>query len=127
MAQNYITIDDVIIKQPEKYSVSIATTSTEDSGRNQYLKMLNTPMGSIDGYQLQWGRLTTSELSTILQLVIDKSKFKVHYLDACSGSWKDGYFYAANYTAPAIRLTENSELWENLSFQISAIDPISIS
>lgn len=122
--QEYIKINNKLIKQPAEYAVNLATTSTDASGRNQFLKMMNTPVGTVNSYSLKWQYLTTEELSGILQEVINKSQFLVHYEDAYEGIWKDGYFYASNFNAPCKTLKENEEKWESLSFNIIGVEAI---
>lgn len=123
--QDYIKINDIKIKQPDEdgYTAVIATTSTEDSNRDMGLTMHNTPIGSVEGYDLKWTDLTLAEAAQILQQVLNKSSFKVHYLDILTGTWRDGYFYASNYNAPAGTLKEGEECWDELTINIRGIDP----
>ena len=122
--QEYIMINGVKIKQPDKdgYEVSLATTSTDDSDRDMSLVMHNTPIGTIEGYDLTWSDLSLEEASVILQQVINKSSFTVHYLDILTGAWKDGEFYASNFNAPARSLKDGKECWDKLSFGIRGIN-----
>lgn len=123
--QDYIMVNGIKIKQPDEggYSALLATTSTEDSGRDMSLVMHNTPMGTIEGYDLKWTELTLSEASEILQQVVNKSSFTVHYLDILTGTWKDGEFHASNFNAPAKTLVDGKECWDELSFGIRGIYP----
>lgn len=123
--QDYIMINGIKIKQPDEdgYSVSLATTSTEDSDRDMGLVMHNTPIGTVEGYDLKWTDLTLSEAAEILQQVVNKSSFTVHYLDILTGTWRDGEFYASNFNAPAKILLDGKERWDELSFGIRGINP----
>lgn len=60
----------VKIKTPNTYKPVLATTSTEDSDRNQDLKMENKTMGTIMGYDMTWDSISWSDLTTILNLMI---------------------------------------------------------
>lgn len=121
---DYFRFNGVRVKDPEDYSVELATTSTSSSGRNQYLHMVNTPIGTVQSYSFKWRFLTPSEASTILSQVLNKSSFSVHYLDICTGTWKDGYFYASNFSAPVRRIVDGAEMWDNLQFSIVGRDPV---
>jgi hypothetical protein len=86
MAQEQFKIDNVVIRAPDSYKPVFATTSTEDSKRSQDLIMHNTPMGTIGGYDMQWGELTWIEIATILNAMLNKSKFTFHHKDpTCYG------------------------------------------
>ena len=74
-------IDGVAIRTPETYKPQFATTSTEDSDRTQDLVMHNKPMGTIVRYDMTWGNLTTSEVSTILRGCLNKESFQFTHYD----------------------------------------------
>lgn len=123
--QDYIMINGIKIKQPDEdgYEASLATTSTDDSDRDMSLVMHNTPIGTVEGYDLTWTDLSLQEAAEILQQVVNKSNFTVHYLDILTGVWKDGEFYASNFNAPARTLKDGKERWDKLSFGIRGINP----
>lgn len=81
MAQEQFKIDGVTIKAPDTYKPVFATTSTESSKRSQDLVMHNTPMGTIAGYDMEWGELKWGEIATILNSMINKSQFTFHHKD----------------------------------------------
>lgn len=60
----------VEIKTPTTYKPVLATTSTEDSDRNQDLKMENKTMGTIMGYDMTWDSISWNDLTKILDLMI---------------------------------------------------------
>jgi len=122
--QEYIMINGIKIKQPDEdgYVASLATTSTEDSDRDMNLTMHNTPIGTVEGYDLKWTDLSLTEAAEILQQVVNKSSFTVHYMDILTGTWKDGEFYASNFNAPAGILKNGEECWDELSFNIRGIN-----
>lgn len=126
MAQEYLKFNDVTVKIPDRdgYGIQFATTSTSDSDRTQDLVMHNTPIGTVESYSLKWSNLTLSEASLILRQVVNKSSFKVHYLDVYSGKWKDGWFYASNFSITPIDLTAGEERIDSLSFNIVGVNPI---
>lgn len=123
--QKQLKFNDVVVPWPDEdgYSAVLATTSTEDSDRDMTLKMHNTPIGTVEGYDLKWSWLTAKEASLILSQVLNKSSFKAHYFDIITASWRDGYFYASNYNSPCSSLIDGEEMWDELSFNIRGIDP----
>lgn len=126
MAQEYFKLNGIVVKQPSEdgYTVNFSTTSTENSGRNQYLRMQNTPIGTIDSYGLKWVDLTPAEFSQIMKQVVNKKEFTAHYFDGYEGKWMDRKFYATAFNAPCACLKEGEELWDELSFNMVGVDPI---
>lgn len=116
--QKKILFNGVEIAQPIEYKPNLATTSTEDSDRDQSLVMNNTPIGTVVSYSLKWEDLTAEEVSQILSQVLNKSSFSVHYFDIISGQWKTDEFYANNFSASAFSLKEGEEGYDELSFNI---------
>lgn len=127
----YGSVGDYIrIKAPIEYKPILATTSTEDSDRTQDLIMHNTPMGTIVGYDMQWGDMSTEEVRKILDLMVNKSSFSMHHFSIFDG-WTYDDFYASNFNVEAVRLRQywegstlhNEESWKGLSINIRAINP----
>ena len=110
------SIDGTEIKTPDSYKPVFATTSTEDSDRTQDLIMHNTPLGTIAGYDLTWKSLKSDEISTILNLMMNKPYFQFHHRDPRQASgWSTAQFYASNFSMGAQRLGERTgELWSVL-------------
>lgn len=122
--QEFLKFNGVKVKQPDKYSAVLSTTSTSDSDRDMSLVMHNTPIGTIVGYDLEWSYLTAQEAAEILSHVVNRPSFNVHYFDILSASWKDADFYASDFNSPAKILEDGEELWEALSFNIRGIYPV---
>lgn len=117
-------IEDVEIEQPTTYGVTFSTTSTDDSDRTQDLVMHNTPIGTIGSYEMGWEYLKTSAASKILQLVLNKPQFKVHYYDLYADVWKNAYFYASNFEMTPLSLEDGYKYIDSLSFNIVGVNPI---
>ena len=122
--------DYIRIKAPIEYKPKLATTSTEDSDRTQDLIMHNTPMGTIVGYDMKWGDMSTEEVRKILDLMVNKSSFNMHHFDIFDG-WCYKDFYASNFDVEGVRLRQyrheghlyNEESWKGLSINIRPINP----
>lgn len=125
MVQEQFKIDGVIIKAPDTYKPVFATTSTESSKRSQDLVMHNTPMGTIAGYDMEWGELKWGEIATILNSMINKSQFIFHHKDPRTpGKWIDKTFYASNFNMAAQTLKDNEERWTGLTINVRSIRPV---
>lgn len=118
-------IDSVVIAAPSTYKPVFATTSTDDSDRDQNLVMHNTPIGTIAGYDMTWELLTWEEISTILNAIMNKKQFSFHHKDpTIPNQWVDKTFYASNMDMAAQTLEDDEEMWEDLSINVRRIDPI---
>lgn len=123
--QEYFSIDGVQIAAPTTYQPIFATTSTEDSDRDQTLTMHNTPMGTIAGYDMTWGILKWGEIATILKAIIDKPQFSFHHADPMvPNRWVDYDFYASNFNMAAQTLEDGIECWKDLSINVRRITKI---
>lgn len=118
-------IDSVVIAAPSTYKPVFATTSTDDSDRDQNLVMHNTPIGTIAGYDMTWELLTWEEISTILNTIMNKKQFTFHHKDpTIPNQWVDKTFYASNMDMAAQTLEDDEEMWEDLSINVRRIEPI---
>lgn len=126
--------DYIRIKAPVEYKPILATTSTPDSDRTQDLVMHNTPMGTIVGYNMVWGDMSTEDMRMILDLMVNKSSFNIHHFDIFRG-WSYDDFYASNFNVEGVRLRQyrlnnhlyNEESWKGLSINIRAIYPYTVN
>lgn len=111
--QDCIKINGITVVQPDDdgYSANLATTSTDDSDRDQSLVMHNTPIGTVQGYELKWSYIKARDAATILREIINRSSFTLHYFDILTASWRDGEFYASNFNAPCKTLEGGVECW----------------
>lgn len=122
--QEYFKVNGVQIATPTSFKPVFATTSTDDSDRTQDLVMHNTPMGTVEGYDLQWDGLTDSEISIILKNMINKSSFRFYYHSPFEGRWIEKTFYASNFSMEAQTLKNNQEKWDGLTINVRSINPI---
>lgn len=124
--QDKLSFNGVVVKQPDKdgYKAMMETTSTASSGRDMRLKMRNTPMGTVLAYELKWSGISAEDASLILKQVLNKASYMAHYFDLYEGKWKDAEFYTATINSPVLTVREGVECWEELSFQMTAINAI---
>ena len=75
MAQNYLKFGSFTPPDVDEdgYQISFATTSTENSGRTMRGNMKNSPLFTIEAYELKWSDIKVSDASKILKEVMGKS------------------------------------------------------
>lgn len=117
-------INDIQIRTPDSFKPSAATTSTEDSDRTQDLAMHNTPMGTIESYNIEYKNIPVKEAAFIYNQIKNKRQYKLRYMSAGSGEWETAYFYSSNYSFGSLRKSNGKDVWESLSFNAITINPV---
>lgn len=115
---------EVVIPDEDGYQISIATTSSEGSGRTMKGKMKNSPLFTVEAYNLKWTDISTADCAIILQQVVGKSEFDFYHYNVYKCRWETGKFYASNFNLPVCSLVEGSERIDELSFQVTGVNPI---
>lgn len=125
MAQQHLKFNDY---QPpdvdeDGYQVAFAVTSSENSGRTQRGKMINTVLFTVEAYNLKWTNIKAADVSKIIEN-IRGSSFSFYHFNVVKSRWETGKFYVANINSPVYRLNEGNEVCSELSFQVTGINPI---
>lgn len=116
--------NDIPVKTPDTFKPNFATTSTEDSDRTQDLVMHNTPMGTISSYSFEWRYIEPEEALLILSQVMNRSEYKLRYLNPLTARWGTGMFYTSNYSFGTLKQVNGKDAWESLSFNAVVINPV---
>lgn len=126
MAQQHLKFGDYQPPDPDEdgYTPSYATTSTSGSGRTQRGTMKNSVMFTVEAYNLKWTNLKTNVAKRILQEVMEKNNFDFYHYCVHKAQWVTSKFYAANFNMQIDRLNDGEEKVKQLSFQVTAINPI---
>lgn len=125
MAQNYIKINNTVIRQPDEgLGFDFETTYTEDSTRVQSGVLHATPMFTVESFSYSASTLTVAEAKTILQLVAKGKTFTLHYFSPYYGTWRDDKFYVGKGSLEIGRLNESGERIDGLSFNMIGVNPI---
>lgn len=125
MAQEYITINGIKIRQPDEgLGYDFETTYTEDSTRVQSGQLHVTPLFTVEAFSYSASWLTTSEMKTILEQVARGNPFRLHYFSPFFGEWRTANFYVGKGSLSIGRLIVNEERFESLSFNMIGVDPI---
>lgn len=106
------------------YQVQFATTSTASSGRTQRGNMINTTMFTVEAYSLKWTNISAVAVKKILEQVMGKNSFSFYHFNVYSCQWEEGEFYVANINSPFYSLEDGEERVEELSFQVTGINPV---
>lgn len=126
MAQQHLKFGAYQAPDPDEdgYQVQFAVTSTSDSGRTMRGNMKNVPLFTVEAYNLKWTNLSAIVVSQILAQIIGKSEFDFYHYNVYKAQWETGKFYVANIDSPVYRLTEGEEKVDELSFQVTNINPL---
>lgn len=126
MAQNHLRFGTYEAPDPDEdgYQLEFATTSTESSGRTQRGNMINAPMFTVEAYNLKWTDLSAVIVKNILAQIMGKSSFNFYHYNVYKAQWEWGEFYVSNISSPFYRLNENKEKVNELSFQVTGINPV---
>lgn len=115
---------EVATLDEDGYQVSIATTSSESSRRTLKGRMKNSPLFTVEAYNLKWTDISAGDCSVILQQVVGKSEFDFYHYNVYKTRWETGKFYASNFNLPVYSLVEGCERVDELSFQVTGVNPI---
>ena len=125
MAQNYIKMNGIKIKQPLKdLTYSFETTYTEDTTRTQDGALHATTMFTVEQLGYSAKNLTLYEMSQILQIIAKGNSFTLHYFSPYYGTWRDAPFYVGQGSLVIGCLKEDGETYESLTFNMTGVNPI---
>lgn len=126
MAQQHLMLGTYQPPDPDEdgYQLALATTSTSSSGRTQKGKMKNSAIFTVEAYDLKWTNISANVARRILRQVVGNNSFDFYHFNAYTAEWETSKFYAANFNAPIYRLNEGEETVDELSFQVTSINPL---
>ena len=125
MAQEYLKINEIVIKQPDEgLGYDFESSYTEDSTRTQDGVGHFTPMFTNESFSYSASDLNKAEMSQILKLVAKGNKFKLHYLSPYYGEWRDDWFYVGKGSISIGKWIESDERYTSLSFNMVGVNPI---
>ena len=107
-----LTINGVDVKDPKVLQVDV-TDIDKESERNANGTMQRTRVAVKRKLTVEWGPLSNSEISKILNAVSDVF-FTVKYPDPVTGGVTTKTFYTGDRTAPVLRVNNGVTRWEGL-------------
>lgn len=125
MAQDYMKINDTVIRQPDEgLGYSFETTYSEDTNRTQSGRLVASPMFTVEAFFYKASFLTKAEVKTILQLVAKGKPFDLYCFSPYYGAWRTDKFYVGKGDLEIGRLNAKTELFDSLSFNMIGVTPI---
>lgn len=124
MAQQTIKINGKTIHQPDSFKFSFATTSTEGSERLMSGEMYNEPMFTVESYAYEGSDISISEMSRLLQMIVNQRKVQLYYFSVYYGRWREAPFYVTQGSVDIGTLKEGEEKYKSLSFNIIGVNPL---
>ena len=112
---SYLKINGVTVKAPKSFSFAVMDLDGQTE-RTASGKMKRDRKATKRKLEVEWGHLSDSEISTILQAV-SPIFFQVTYPDALTGGIRTGTFYVGDRTSPAYSWVPgmSKAKWENVS------------
>ena len=125
MAQEYIKINGVVIRQPDEgLGYGFETTYSQDSTRTQNGRLHASRMFTVEALSYSASNMTAAEMKQVLQYVAKGAVFTLHYYSPYYGAWRDGKFYVGRGNLSVKRLNSARESYDSLCFQMTGVDPI---
>lgn len=125
MAQEYIKINGVVIRQPDEgLGYDFETTYSADTTRTQNGRLVATRMFTVEALTYSASHMTAEEMRTILRAIAKGGVFTLHYFSPYYGAWRDGRFYVGKGSLSIRRLNASGEYYDSLSFRMTGVDPI---
>lgn len=125
MAQEYITMNEIKIYQPDEgLEYNFTTTYTENSKRTQKGAGHFTPLFTVEQYGYKATNIPISEASKILKIIAKGKKFKLHCFSVYHNKWIDGTFYVGKGTLNIKKISIPDGKIGELSFNMTGVNPI---
>lgn len=125
MAQQYITINGIVIRQPDEgLGYDFETTYGDDSKRTQTGTLMVSPVFTVEALSYSASNVTAEEVSEILKQVMKGGFFTLHYWSPYYGAWRDDQFYCGKGSLVLGRLNEDEESYESISFNMIGRNPV---
>ncbi len=119
MAQEYIKINGILIRQPdEDMGYDFETTFSEDTKRTLAGTLMASTAFTVESLSYQASNVTVEEMKTILQQTMKGGFFTLHYWSPYYGTWRDDEFYVGRGSLVLGRLNEAEERYTSLSFNM---------
>jgi hypothetical protein len=110
--QDRIKIDGWDAAQPSEYKYSVETTSTEDSGRVMSGTQYDTPMFTVEAFDVVYKNLSAKTCSELLKRIVKKPGkpyFTLHYFSPYYGVWRNAQFGVSQGTLNIQSLEKGDE------------------
>lgn len=113
-----LQINGVEVATPKSFKVNIIDLDSDNTVRNANGVLLRDRLRVMRTIDCEWGPLTASEMSTILQTV-SPTGVSVTYPDPMSGQFETKTLYAGNRVSPAYDF--NLNIWQGLTMTLTEL------
>ncbi|MDP4144484.1 MAG: hypothetical protein Q8936_08390 [Bacillota bacterium] len=110
-----LIINGVAVAAPKSFQVNLVDLDADNTTRNAKGVLMRDRIRQMRKLECEWGPLTTSEISVILQAV-NPTGVNVTYPDPYSGNDQTRTFYAGDRSAPAYNF--DNEIWQGLKMDL---------
>lgn len=127
MAQQKVSLNGWDAVQPTQFDWSFETTSTSDSTRAMSGKLYDTPLFTVEAFDVVYSNLTRAQVAAILQIVVKRPSipyFTAKYFSPFSNQWKTGTFSVSQGSLKIRTLKEGEENMQEISFRMVGRDKI---
>lgn len=126
MAQQHLKFGNYTPPDPDQdgYSPAFAVTSSSNSTRTMRGVMKNSTLFTVEAYDLKWTDISAEAVKNLLQEIMGKDSFDFYHYNVYKAQWETGRFNVANINSPFYDLSEGNERADELSFQVTGINPV---
>lgn len=110
-----LIINGVAVAAPKTFQVDLVDLDSDSTTRNAAGVLMRDRLRQMRKLECEWGPLTQSEISAILQAV-NPAGISVTYPDPYTGNDQTRTFYAGDRTAPAYDF--DNQTWQGLKFDL---------
>ena len=112
MAQNRVKLNDYDAVQPTDMTWSFETTSTSDSARAMSGTLYDTPLFTVEAYDVSYRNLTISQCKSILQQIVKRPNspyFNLFRFSPFYGTWRTDQFSVSQGSLKVTSLKKGEE------------------
>lgn len=128
MAQQHLKFNNYTPPDVDEdgYKPAEAVTSVATRGRTMRGSMKGGVLFTVEAYNLKWSNISAKDVSRIKKEVLGKESFMFNHFNTYSGQWENKAFMCNNVNTDFYSLVEGQEMCNELSFQVTAIEPLNI-
>lgn len=127
MAQKKISINGWSEVQPLTFDWNFETTSTSDSGRAMSGTLYDTPMFTVESFNVTYGEMTTAQAATLLSHIVKTASapyFTLYYFSPYYGEWRTAPFQVSTGSLQVKTLKDNYEKIKGITCNFVGRQPI---
>lgn len=126
MAQNHLMFNNYTPPDVDKdgYKPAEAVTSAYNRGRTMRGYMKGGVLFTVEAYNLKWTNISAVDVANIKKEVLGKESFMFKHFNTYSCKWETTPFMCNNVNTDFYSLVDGEEKCNELSFQVTGINPL---